>query len=88
LLPRAACQNPAGGCEWRIVEPFSIASSGFINPLFFAWVFRPPKVLRTVLLAMMPFCWVVFYLEPLYPREGYFLWTASMLAVLFFRLIQ
>ena len=32
---------------------------------------------------MMPFCWLAFYTESLYPREGYFLWTVAMILVLF-----
>jgi hypothetical protein len=69
----------------NLEEYLAIAVSGLINPLFVVWVFKPSKLLRTVLLAMMPFCWVVFYLESLYPREGYFLWTLSMLLVSFSR---
>jgi hypothetical protein len=67
----------------NLADYLSIAISGLINPLFLVWTFKPSKLLRTVLIAMMPFCWVVFYRESLYPREGYFLWTISMLLVLF-----
>jgi hypothetical protein len=62
---------------------FAIAFSGLINPLFLVSIFKPSKLLRAALLSMMPFCWAVFYLESLYPREGYFLWTLSILLVLF-----
>jgi hypothetical protein len=67
----------------NLADYLSIAISGLINPLFLVWVFKPSKPLRTALIVMMPFCWVAFHLESLYPREGYFLWTISMLLVLF-----
>jgi hypothetical protein len=41
------------------------------------------KMLRNVILLMLPFCWIVFLYRHIYPREGYFLWTGGMLLVLF-----
>jgi hypothetical protein len=67
----------------NLADYFSTAASGFINLLFLVWLFKQKKLLRTAVLAMMPFCWVVFYLESLRPREGYFVWTLSILLVLF-----
>jgi hypothetical protein len=32
---------------------------------------------------MIPFSWIVFYVEQLNPREGYFLWIAGMMLILF-----
>jgi len=32
---------------------------------------------------MIPFCWIVFYNERLYPREGHILWVAGMVLALF-----
>jgi hypothetical protein len=69
---------------------FSTLISGLINPVFLAYVTlttlkRAPttaRALRFVLLAMIPFCWVVFYFLEVYPREGHVLWVISMLLVL------
>ena len=65
--------------------------SGWINPLFLitllAQLVRPKGrlafVLRILLLLLFPACWVVFFGMNLYPREGYFVWTAAMLLVVF-----
>jgi hypothetical protein len=73
------------------IENASIAISGWINPLFFLAVLlqvigktpRLSKVLRYVILLMLPFCWVVFLDQHVYPREGYYLWIGAMLLVLF-----
>jgi hypothetical protein len=69
----------------------SIVAAGLINPVFvvyvtFAFLGRKPqamKVLRYVLVAMIPFCWIAFRFLEIYPREGYFVWVAGMLLVLF-----
>ena len=73
------------------VEYFSTLLSGWINPVFLitlmASLVRPKGrlavVLRIVFLLMLPACWIVFYKMKLYPREGYFVWTAGMLLVMF-----
>lgn len=73
------------------VEYFATLFSGWINPLFLitllAQLVRPRGrlafVLRIVLLLLFPACWIVFYSMNLYPREGYFIWTAGMLLVMF-----
>ena len=44
---------------------------------------RPFKILRTITLLMIPFCWVVFYDGRLFPREGHSLWVAGMVLALF-----
>lgn len=69
----------------------AILFSGWINPVFLVIVvvllIRPKgsfvRVLRIVLLLMFIAPWIVFYKEHLHPREGYFLWTAAMLLVMF-----
>jgi hypothetical protein len=66
-----------------IAHYFSYSVSGWINPFFLLNLRKPTRTVRNLLLAMMPFCWVVFYDENLFPREGYFLWTLGMLLTLF-----
>jgi hypothetical protein len=73
------------------VEYFAVLFSGWINPVFLITtillLIRPngglAGTLRVILLIMFLACWIVFYKEHLHPREGYFLWTAAMLLVLF-----
>jgi hypothetical protein len=73
------------------IEYFSILGSGLINPLFLITFFlqlskvRPRVVsaLRNLTILMIPLCWVVFYYERLYPREGHILWIAGMVLTLF-----
>jgi hypothetical protein len=68
----------------------SILISGLINPVFLIYVTltslkrapRTVRVLKFVLLAMIPFCWLVFYFFQIYPREGHALWVIGMLLVL------
>jgi hypothetical protein len=62
---------------------FANTISGLINPLFLFSLPVPPRWVRNALLIMMPFCWIVFLFEHLYPREGYFLWTTGILMVLY-----
>ncbi|MGO9591890.1 MAG: hypothetical protein ACLP3K_17820 [Candidatus Acidiferrales bacterium] len=67
--------------------------SGWINPAFliaaalsvFGQRLRLVAALRIVVLLMIPFCWIVFHYESLYPREGHFVWIIGMLLVLFSR---
>ena len=72
---------------WPIVIP-ALVISGLINPVFLGAVIALLRqrrhsfvVLRIIVLAMLPFCWISFLL--FHPREGYFLWTMGMLLVLF-----
>jgi hypothetical protein len=65
--------------------------SGLINLVFWAAAVlilrktnpRLVRGLRIATLVMIPFSWIVFYIEQLNPREGYFLWIAGMMLVLF-----
>lgn len=74
-------------------QPLALASlliSGCINPVFLLGAFldltgqyrKSVAVLRIVLFAMIPFCWMFFHIELLYPREGHYLWVLGMLLVL------
>jgi hypothetical protein len=73
------------------IQNASVAISGLINPVFFLSVLvllarKTPqltRILRYLILLMLPFCWVVFLSKELYPREGYFLWIGGMVLVLF-----
>jgi hypothetical protein len=74
-----------------VILYLSISMSGLINPVFLVYaalasLTRKPRivrVLRLVLLSMIPFCWVVFHFLEVYPREGHVLWVIGMLFVLF-----
>jgi hypothetical protein len=74
-----------------LVEHVSLFISGCINPVFLAAAAlgfaglheRPTGLLRIITIAMIPFCWVVFCYESIYPREGHFVWIIGMLLVLF-----
>jgi hypothetical protein len=68
--------------ESSFVHYLSGTVSGLINPVFWLFLNKPVGAIRTALFLMMPACWFVFYEEKLYPREGYFLWTAGMLLIL------
>jgi hypothetical protein len=65
--------------------------SGSINLVFWAAAIlilrgthqRLVRALRIAILLMIPFSWIVFYIEQLNPREGYFLLIAGMMLVLF-----
>src|SRR2546426_10882820 len=69
---------------------FSFAVSGWINIVFLAFIAIvlsgranvARKALRTAILLMIPFCWIVFHYERLLPREGHFLWIAGMVLAL------
>jgi len=73
------------------IENVSIAISGWINPVFVLAVLfevigktlRLTRILRNVMLLILPFSWIVFLYWHVYPREGYFLWISAMLLVLF-----
>ena len=67
------------GVRAAIYLPFLI--SGWINIVFLAAVAirwrsgngRAFRIMRITTLLMIPFCWMVFYHEHAYPREGHFL---------------
>jgi hypothetical protein len=73
------------------LDYFAVLISGWINPVFvitaIALFVQPTggfaRTLRVIVILMFVACWVVFFKEHLHPREGYFLWTGSMLLVLF-----
>lgn len=75
----------------RHFEYFSLLLSGLINPVFIIALAvgiqrrlaRLFIALRTALLLMIPFCWIVYYKEASYPREGHFVWILGMLLALF-----
>jgi hypothetical protein len=77
--------------EHRHLDYLGVLLSGWINPTFLVAAFfvsrrpsaRISRMLAIATLAMMPFCWVVFYYQGFYPREGHFVWIAGMLCVLF-----
>jgi hypothetical protein len=77
--------------EGRVFEYVALLLSGWINPVFLVAMLanwqgqnRPAyKILRGAVLAMIPFCWVVFYCEGFYPREGHFVWIVGMWMALF-----
>jgi hypothetical protein len=82
------------GMELIREEPllyFAILFSGWINPLFLIaavmlWAKpngRASAFLRIVVVLLLPACWVVFREYKVWPRPGYWLWTAAMLVVLF-----
>jgi hypothetical protein len=71
----------------------SFASVGWINPIFIITMIlmlvdRTPKlstIFRCIVLLFVPLCWVALIYRDVYPREGYFLWTAGIVLVLFSR---
>jgi hypothetical protein len=94
LAPQAAITNTpfSHGDAYEPPLPYlAILVAGLINPVFLVYVTlavlgRKPggmKVLRYVLVAMIPFCWLAFHFLGVYPREGHFVWVAGMLLVLF-----
>jgi hypothetical protein len=71
----------------------SFASVGLINLIFLVTMIlmlvdRTPRlstIFRFVVLLFVPLCWVALIYRDVYPREGYFLWTAGILLVVFSR---
>lgn len=84
-------QGFTGYFRHRHFEYFLLPLSGLINPVFIAALAvgiqrrfaRSFIALRTALLLMIPFCWIVYYKEASYPREGHFVWILGMLLALF-----
>ena len=72
------------------LDIFSLFMSGWINPIFLAYVvlfFRRASnwvliTLKITLVLMIPFCWLFLYFGHLRPREGHFLWILAMLLFL------
>jgi hypothetical protein len=95
VYPRAETTDGLFRNMRRTLEPLpflSLLISGWIHPVFALTVFlelseqheRTASILKIVLLVMMPFT-VVFFAtcNGDDPREGYFLWFASMLLARF-----
>lgn len=69
---------------------FSLLVAGLINPVFILTAFlhltgqypRAFALLRIVVLLMFPFCWYLFLLARIFPREGHFLWIIGILLAL------
>ena len=76
--------------EDKFLAYLGVLLSGWINPTFLVaalFVFLRPsarttRALAIATLAMIPFCWVVFFYYDMYPREGHVVWIAGMLLVL------
>jgi hypothetical protein len=76
--------------ENQFLDYLGVLLSGSINPTFLVaalFVFLRPsarttRLLAIAVLAMIPFCWIVFYYHDMYPREGHVVWIAGMLLVL------
>ena len=74
-----------------VISSVPLEISGLINLVFWAAVLlilrgtpqRLVRTLRIAILLMIPFSWIVFYIEQLIPREGYVLWIAGMILALF-----
>ena len=82
--------SPTSIFQGNIFEYVALLVSGWINPLFLITIAlillerrRAAVILRVTLLLMIPFCWIVFYYERFYPREGHFLWLLGMGLTLF-----
>jgi hypothetical protein len=75
------------------IKNVSFISVGWINPIFLitmilVLVDKTPRlsaILRFIVLLFVPLCWIALIYRDVYPREGYFLWTAGILLVLFSR---
>ena len=75
----------------NLLESFSLLAAGLINVFFIVYCFasrfwrkkRGVQVLGSLILLMIPFCWIVFHYERMYPREGHFVWILGMLLVVY-----
>jgi hypothetical protein len=65
-----------------IGQYFMGSLTGLINPVFLLAAITQRRILKILLVSMIPFSWLLLYSEKLYPREGYFLWITGMLLVL------
>jgi len=83
--------GPFGIFENKIPEYFAVLISGWINLVFLIAAVLAirdgsPRVvarLRIAVILMIPWCWVVFHYQDLYPREGHFVWIFGILLTLF-----
>ena len=66
-----------------IIGSINIAFLGSLTIRWRSGIGRAFRILRTTTLLMIPFCWIVFYNEGLYPREGHALWVLAMVFALF-----
>ena len=77
--------------ERKTMVSIAFLISGWINIAFLVSLVirwrsgngRAFRILRIATLLMIPFCWIVFYNEHLYPREGHVLWIVAMVLALF-----
>lgn len=75
------------------IKNVSFASVGWINPIFLITMvlmlvnktLRITLIFRWIVLLIVPLCWIALIYRDVFPREGYFLWTAGILLVLFSR---
>jgi len=71
----------------NLLEAFSLLASSLINVFFLFYVlasriwrqWRGLEILGFLIVLMIPFCWIVFHYESMYPREGHFVWISGML---------
>jgi hypothetical protein len=95
LIPLSYIQLYSFGVflEDLTIKNVSFASVGWINPILLITMIimlvgKTPKlstILRCIVLLLVPLCWIALIYRDVYPREGYFLWTAGILLVLFSR---
>lgn len=91
VVPWSDISFGQGGVFHTRFEWLALLLSGWINPAFliaaalelFGKQRRLLSVLKTAVILMIPFCWIVFYYEDDHLREGHFMWIAGMLMVLF-----
>ena len=77
------------GYTQNLLECFSLFVSSLINVFFLSFlsasrIWRQSRRLQLfgfLILLMIPFCWIVFYYQNMYPREGHFAWVLGMLLV-------
>jgi hypothetical protein len=99
-IPGYSCASSALLSPWEPDEDsdgrfafLCLLISGWINPVFLItaiFVFfggwkRLIAVMRIIVALMIPFYWISFHYEGVYPREGHFVWIAGMLVTLFSR---
>lgn len=81
----------SGFVELKTMADIAVLISGWINIAFLVSLTirrrsgngRAFRILRVITLLMVPFCWIVFYDESLFPREGHVLWIVAMALALF-----
>ena len=81
----------SGFVERKTMAYIAVLISGWINIAFLVSLTirwrsgngRAFRILRVITLLMVPFCWIVFYDESLFPREGHVLWIVGMVLALF-----